>query len=345
MRLLFYMKITLAFIILLLAFIPAHSQNSFTTKYLGIENGLSNNVVTAIFRDHNGFMWFGTYDGLNKYDGYGFKVFRNIIGDSNSINSNIINKIDEDYQHNLWIGGQRDVSVYNPVTAKFSTPSYILSNGELKRSLKDNVVEVKVVDKDNILIGTEHNGLFYFGKNDTGKQVTCIDDGKSVEDYYVSAITYDSLQKIAYIFIQNRGLFVYTPATHQLVKKNSTIQNANNLLYDHEGNLWLGGNNGLHVYDSKTNSFSASYVPNKTSVTSLLEDREGRLWIASDGSGIFLLQRRQKMAIPFASIYQDGGLQIKSNSIYSIFEDGQKRKWIGTLRGGVNILEPKSKAI
>ena len=164
-RLLFYIKILFVPILVIFGFAPVYSQNRITAKYLGIADGLSNNVVTAVFRDHNSFMWFGTYDGLNKYDGYGFKVFRNIIGDSNSINSNIINKIDEDYQHQLWIGGHRDVSIFNPVTAKFSTPSYILQGGQIKRSLEDNVVEVKVLDKQNILIGTEHNGLFYFQNN------------------------------------------------------------------------------------------------------------------------------------------------------------------------------------
>src|SRR3954471_15624185 len=81
-------------------------------KYLGIENGLSNNTVTTIFQDHNGFMWFGTYDGLNRFDGYEFKVFRNSIGDSNSICSNNINSISEDSSHNIWVGGQKEINVY-----------------------------------------------------------------------------------------------------------------------------------------------------------------------------------------------------------------------------------------
>src|ERR1044072_2291177 len=82
----------------LLIFIKIYGQENISAKYLGIENGLSNNVVTAIFQDHNGFMWFGTYDGLNRYDGYSFKVFRNIIGDSNSLRDNHIYAIEEDNQ-------------------------------------------------------------------------------------------------------------------------------------------------------------------------------------------------------------------------------------------------------
>ncbi|MFT4153193.1 two-component regulator propeller domain-containing protein [Parafilimonas sp.] len=335
----------LVFFILLIAFTPINGQQNVTTKYLGIENGLSNNIVTAIFRDYNGFMWFGTYDGLNKYDGYNFKVFRNTIGDSTSVNSNIINKIDEDKLHNIWIGGQRDISIYNGATAKFSTPLYSLYNGEQVRSIQDNVIEIKMLGKNNLtLIGTEHSGLFYFKTVNNGRQVALSDKGKLIADYYVSAIEYDSIKNIAWVFIQNKGLYTYNLLNHRLVPKNNSIQNANCLKLDSEGNLWLGEGNGLHRYDYTSNTFSGNYVSEKTSVTNLIEDKDGLLWIATDGSGILLLKKDQKAALPLASVYKNGSQLINSNSIYALYEDDQQRKWIGTLRGGVNILEPAAAA-
>ncbi|HVG42210.1 MAG TPA: hypothetical protein VM888_11420, partial [Chitinophagaceae bacterium] len=84
-------------------------------------------------------MWFGTYDGLNRYDGYGFKIFRNIIGDSTSIGSNGVNVIDEDAQHHLWVCGQKEISIYDPVSASFLRPDYAFHNGIVTNSLKDNV--------------------------------------------------------------------------------------------------------------------------------------------------------------------------------------------------------------
>src|SRR5687768_2953602 len=77
------------------------------TGYLGIEKCLSNNTVNTIFKDKYGFMWFGTDDGLNRYDGYGFKVFRNQINDSASLVNNIINNIIEDKQGHLFIGTRK----------------------------------------------------------------------------------------------------------------------------------------------------------------------------------------------------------------------------------------------
>src|SRR5438067_5233912 len=118
-----FIKRFLIAVLLLVSVVSDLKSQDLQIKYLGIENGLSNNTVTSIFQDHNGFMWFGTYDGLNRYDGYEYTVFRNVIGDSNSIPSNNINSISEDASHNIWVGGQKEVSIYNPLTKHFSIPS------------------------------------------------------------------------------------------------------------------------------------------------------------------------------------------------------------------------------
>src|ERR1043165_1995331 len=92
--------------------------------YLGIEQGLSNNAVTSIYQDYNGFMWFGTYDGLNRYDGYGLKIFRNIINDTTSLIDNHVGVIGEDFNHRLWIGTEKGLTIYNPLKSNFF-PTYI----------------------------------------------------------------------------------------------------------------------------------------------------------------------------------------------------------------------------
>jgi ligand-binding sensor domain-containing protein len=109
-------------------------------RYLGIEQGLSNDAVLSIFQDHNGFFWFGTYDGLNRYDGYRFKVYHNVIGDSTSM-------------------------------ASFSRVRYIPQGGAVA-ILQDNVHLVKVIGKGCILVGTQHEGLIALARSDrNGVQV------------------------------------------------------------------------------------------------------------------------------------------------------------------------------
>jgi signal transduction histidine kinase/ligand-binding sensor domain-containing protein/DNA-binding response OmpR family regulator len=308
-------------------------------KYLGIENGLSNNAVNTIFQDHNGFMWFGTYDGLNRYDGYDFKVFRNNIGDSTSINSNAINSIDEDKQNRLWVGGQKEVSIYDPVTAKFATPHYTFYNNAVKKNLNDNVIAVKTIE-DEVLLGTQHNGLFYFDNSLNGNQVILYKNGKKIIDYYVSAIEYDRQKKIVYVSVQQQGLYVYDLRKHALHLKTDAAPNANCLKIDSRGKLWLGANNGLCYFNDSINKFSEIITPYKAPVVGISEDKKGVLWIASDGGGAWLLNVKNSIATSLSSSNKNGNSFINSNAVYAIYIDKEERKWIGTLRGGINIIEP-----
>ena len=107
--------------------------------YLGIEQGLSNNSVRCIYQDHNNFMWFGTYDGLSRYDGYEFKVFRSKINDSNSLPHNYIYAINEDQQNNLWVGTGQGIGIYNSLTGDWRPAFYIPFAGKTKEKLKINI--------------------------------------------------------------------------------------------------------------------------------------------------------------------------------------------------------------
>lgn len=84
-------------------FVSLCAQETYKIKYLGSSQSLSNNSVRCIFQDSRGFIWFGTYDGLDRYDGYNFKVLRNRINDSTSLPHNYISAINEDDANNLWI--------------------------------------------------------------------------------------------------------------------------------------------------------------------------------------------------------------------------------------------------
>ncbi|WP_276499910.1 hybrid sensor histidine kinase/response regulator transcription factor [Terrimonas pollutisoli] len=311
-------------------------------KYLGIENGLSNNVVNSIFQDHNGFMWFGTYDGLNRYDGYSFKTYRNVVGDSTSLSSNNINVIDEDAGHRLWVGGQKEVNIFNPVTSTFSTPSYSFYKGKTTQRLNDNVIALSVTDAGKTLAGTQHNGLFYFSDANVGRQIPLKWKGKDVLNYYVSAINYDKRKGVAYVFVQDYGLYEFNFKDGSLRLKSDVLRYANCLKAIGNEKLWLGNDWGLYLFDEITNRFSESYVSYRGPVVSLCEDKKGVLWIATDGAGVWLLEHGETKAKPLQPANDDGKSLINSNSVYAVCEDKEERKWIGTLRGGINIVEPAS---
>ena len=336
-----YLKYIIACVIWVVLYHRVLANDNLPVRYLGIENGLSNNGVNSIIQDHNGFMWFGTYDGLNRYDGYGFTIYRNIIGDTTSINSNIVNVIEEDDNHQLWVGGRKEVSIYHPVTGKFSIPTYHFSNGADKKALNDNVIAIKVTGGNKVLLGTQHNGLFIFNNANKGTQIALPVNGKKIVSYYVSAIDFDKRKNVAYVFVQNYGLFSFNLNNNSFVQLSSELKNANCLKLATNGKLWLGNNNGLYFFSNNTHSFSSSVVAYKGPIVNLCEDKKGTLWIASDGDGVWLLSKNETYAVPLQAKDKNGKSFISSNAVYSIYDDKEGRKWIGTLRGGINIIEPK----
>ncbi len=132
-----------------------------------IENGLSNNSITCILKDSRGFIWIGTTDGLNRYDGYSFVIYKNNPLDSNSISDNFISSIIEDFSGNLWIGTQGGgLNMYNIYNERFKAFYYDPRDNQ---SIPSNFIfhhNSLLLDKDSILwIGT-NNGLCSYDFNE-----------------------------------------------------------------------------------------------------------------------------------------------------------------------------------
>jgi signal transduction histidine kinase/ligand-binding sensor domain-containing protein/DNA-binding response OmpR family regulator len=316
-----------------------HAQTPFV-EYLGIENGLSNNSVTSIYQDHNGFMWFGTYDGLNRYDGYEFKVFRNVIGDSTSLHFNHVTTIEGDADHNIWLGGQKGVSIYNPLTANFSAAKYHPYKGSKLQTLDKDVGIVKAVTGGALLVGTHHFGLIVFQNSSLpGIQIPLHFPQQDEKDYGVTAIEYDSLRQIIYVFVNKAGLFSYDVKQRKLTPLNTTLKQASSLKVGSSGSLWVGGNKTVHEYSAVLNSYK-NPLSLKSSVINLCYDKKGVLWIATDGAGVWLLQPGHQTPTPLLTPAGKG--EVNSNAVYAVYEDVESRKWIGTLRGGISLIEPRA---
>jgi signal transduction histidine kinase/ligand-binding sensor domain-containing protein/DNA-binding response OmpR family regulator len=309
-------------------------------KYLGIEHGLSNNAVTCIYQDHNGFMWFGTYDGLNRYDGYGFKIFRNVIGDTTSLNDNHIFTIEGDFAHNVWIGSSKGVSIYNPIKANFSFPRYWEWNKKTLQSIQDGVPAIRPFNKNNVLVGSQRGLLLFEQNSQTGIQIPLyILKGKE-GGYGVSVIEIDSLRQQAWVFVNQVGLCLYTMKDKSLRLVSSQIKQAYCLKLNKAGDLLLGNDNGLFRFNTTTSTFSDNLMFSKNKIMDLVEDKQNILWIASDGGGVFFLPPSLPRPLPYNPFGE--ATVINSNAVYDIYEDNEGRKWIGTLRGGVNIIEPQT---
>jgi signal transduction histidine kinase/ligand-binding sensor domain-containing protein/DNA-binding response OmpR family regulator len=312
-------------------------------RYLGIEQGLSNNAVRCIFQDHSGFMWFGTYDGLNRYDGYSFRVFRNKFNDSTSLVNNWITAMAEDSQFNLWIGTRQGISLYNPLSSNMKTVYFSPYGSKRREILTDQIMAITNDNDGNLFAGSEKRGLLFSKKGETSMvQVPLIDGSVTLTTYAADAVQNDSKGRI-WVMVTGRGLYLYDQKAHNIKLVNNAIRNASCLQDDNEGNLWIGTNEGLYLYNIGTNSYIKHLTENAGSlssnvVASIFLENGKDLWVATDGGGITILDINTSKARYLAA--GNNNYSLTSEAVYAIYGDKQGRKWIGTLRGGVNIIDP-----
>lgn len=309
----------------------------YPVSYLGMEQGLSNNSVMSIYQDKDGFMWFGTYDGLNRYDGYECRVFRNQIGDSTSLLTNTIYTIDGDEAGHIWVGGMKGACVYYPATASFRQLRYVAEGNTQPVLLHDNIQRIRAVNADMVLTGGQQTGLVLFENgNTTGTQIPLNTLPGNKCCYNVIAIDAAADKRSAWVFIQQSGLFRFDFATKQLNLVSNTLRHANCIRATADGNLWVGSNEGLARFNTVTGVYESGVLPGRNRVINLCEDRKHTLWIGTDDAGIFTWAGG--VATPLPEKFALSPVT-RSISVWGIYEDASGRKWIGTLRGGVSMIE------
>lgn len=328
----------LAFILLCM---EGRAQTSHTTiNYLGIEQGLSNNAVRTIYKDSKGYMWFGTYDGLTRYDGHHCKVFRNQFDDSSSLIHNWIYCISEDGNNNLWIGTRQGMSVYNSIADRFSPVWFTSFQDTVNKQITSVVKDVKRDATGNMYVATQGNGLLFFdGNNMVGRQIPF--EGTSETGYEVQALKITADKRV-WLFVQGKGLCEFDPAK-QNVRLVNNVTNAAFCLEATVDTVWIGTGKGVFVYDIRTGVCNP--VMNKANgklsddiVLGLTIDSNKDLWIATVGGGLNILRRSSGKTDVLSE--GNGSNELTSNAVCTVVEDEAGRKWIGTMRGGVNMIDP-----
>ena len=137
-------------------------NNTYQFSHLDIKNGLSNNRILCIYKDADGFMWFGTTTGLNRYDGYEFKIFKHNAADLNSLAGNYVNNIYEGPDKKLWIYTNNGISIYNPATEKFSNSVAILSELTKYHVFSDHITAIKKDKQGNFWFLTDNKGVYCY---------------------------------------------------------------------------------------------------------------------------------------------------------------------------------------
>ncbi len=316
--------------------------------HLTIANGLSNGRINCIAQDSTGFIWIGTQDGLNRFDGAKFKIFLHRPFDSTTILGNSINYLLCEGD-NVWVALNNGVSYYNAKDDIFYNIDIIETP---VTSTKYYVNKIFKDFKSRIFIAT-HRGIFIFDRaNNLFKKYTipCLGFGK-INLREITCIT-QGRDSVFWIGTQDLGVFTFDEKkglVSEIKYFNSKINTlVNNKIFsiyeDNHHTVWIGSNEGLYTV-SKTNGLVTRYVsdPDRINwlphigVNEIIEDSKNNLWLATNG-GLSIFNRKDGTFINyFHDDYDESS--ISNNSVHSIFEDFQHNIWIGSGENGINVIK------
>jgi ligand-binding sensor domain-containing protein/signal transduction histidine kinase len=329
---------------------PGHADvRNLEFTHLTTNDGLSQGYVTAILQDRRGFMWFATRDGLNRYDGNAFVVYKNNPNDPTSLSSNFIQALMEDDHGDLWIATNTGVNRFDPITERFYR---YLHDPKDPNSLDGAYVTSIARDNRGYLwFGTEASGLDKFDPT-TGIFTHYRND--SVGEF-VGRITQVIADRHGGIwFVGERGVFHLDQQAGQITRPSATrnILSAENVYEDEAGNLWLVANSpivGLVKYDRQAERITKyplgaraagvlASTTNGGSVNSnLAVDGQNGLWVPSS-EGLYHFDRRtERFTYRFQHDERDPN-SLDSNAIMSVYQDASGVLWVGTENAGLNIL-------
>ncbi|MBV8890719.1 MAG: hypothetical protein JO266_01890, partial [Acidobacteria bacterium] len=316
--------------------------------HLTTNDGLSQGYVTAILQDRRGFMWFATRDGLNRYDGNAFVVYKNNPNDPDSLSSNFIQDLVEDDRGYLWIATNTGVNKFAPKTERCTR--YLHDSNNPNTIGGASVKSIALASRGSLWFGTEDGGLDKFDpKTGTFTHYRNDSDGQFVGR--IEQVIEDSHQDIW--FVGERGLFHLDQTAGQITRPPTTKNglSADSLYQDEVGNLWMLANSpvvGLVKYDPHADRFTkyslgrAFGLPagtmNGGSVNSrLVADGQNGLWVPSS-LGLYYFDR-QTERFTYRFQHEDANPDsLDSNAILSVCRDRAGVLWIGTENAGINIL-------
>lgn len=330
--------------------LSVYGEINLSFSHYKVEDGLSQNTVHAIYQDSYGFMWFGTDNGLNKFDGSNFRIYRNKPNDTTSLSANMITVIYEDRERNLWIGnGYNGLNLFDRERESFTRFEKNLNDST---SLGGNDIRAIYEDtKGNLWIGTSGGGLNLFDKESQKfKQFRAQSYKKNcIGSDYVNSIVEDGKGNLW--IGSSEGMIIYYDRTKELFENyvvypdyQGDIRNSTycHLMLD-EGKLWYGTEVGLLYMDVNTRKIN--HIKSSTSnyniadypITSFVRYGADLLVIGTDHGGLFLYDKREDKFIQ----HQHNILNPKSianNQVFSLYLDRDKNLWIGNFSGGINRL-------
>ncbi|MFI0430985.1 two-component regulator propeller domain-containing protein [Mariniflexile sp. HMF6888] len=341
-------KLCILILVMVSVFFESYAQYQYTTFVPVEPEVLSNTSTKCFFKDNKGYMWFGTEDGLIRYDGVNSYHYVYNPEDKNSIISNVINVIIEDSQQKLWIGTAEGLCYYNREKDNFINIKDIPGN---KGILNNVFVTALAFDKeDNLWVGTHGGGINIY--NTTTYEydyISGIDTHSSLNttDYIVSFLYADGLMWCG----TKGGVQVFntdnlTPATLTFEKGNLPIEEVSQLIKDKAGNIWFSTLKNELIKISFDKQYTIERIIFRDSLNrkecsniyTLCNDDKDNLWVGGINSGVNYIDTKKNKFTYFSKVDQNPK-NLPTSSIRSIYIDDTGLIWIGTFNKGVYLVD------
>jgi ligand-binding sensor domain-containing protein/signal transduction histidine kinase/DNA-binding response OmpR family regulator len=370
--------------------LSATASNALFFEKYQVENGLSHNSVWCVLQDSYDFMWFGTSDGLNFFDGKDFRIFRHNPEDITSLGNNYIQALHEDQNQNLWVGTNNGIYVFNRRKETFSffdtrTEDGVIISSKVTKILKSEsgflwiatmgqgvflydsekgelvqnsiytsfVWDIIKVNDGNMLATSHHNGLICFDKNGQyirsylpQEKSNSFTNGEIKALFYKDDIVWFGMGTNSFyrLNIKNGQIDLIMPESDDLV-----ISDIRSIFPFSNNQLWLGGNNGLYLFDISSEEFSR--IDNISDprglsdqfVCDMERDREGGIWVSTYFGGVNYLPKHFNLFEHYRPLNRKGS--ILGKAISEFCEDEKGNIWIATEDGGLSYMDSTSNEI
>lgn len=319
-------------------------QYNYQFSHLEITKGLSHNRVTCIYKDKKGFMWFGTISGLNKYDGYGFKVFMHDNKDSSSLFDNYILKLFELPDEKIFVLSRTNSCIYDPSLEKFlNTESYFKNVG----LPEDKISSIAKTGNDFWFLFAD-SGLYKLSATKSGYASIHVNNSRTFSSISIADIKSDSKDNL--ILAYNNGVIekLNTRSNKVFFSTDVIAKQLNNQLYDFsvyvdkQDAIWLYvaatpfGAFYLNPFTNETKKLSKENgILNNDILSGIVQDNKGLIWIGTDHGGVNVIDKRN-FKTSFIKNREDDNTSISQNVITTLYKDNLGIIWLGTYKRGIN---------
>ena len=308
-------------------------------SHLTRENGLSNSTIQTIVQDSKGFIWIGTDNGLNKYDGYQFYIYRKE-NSQRKISGNVIYHMIVDSRQRMWVINSYGISLYNEKLDTFI---------DKHRAVVNSNVNFIYESQEGKILATTDNGILVYDENEAEFVRLNADNNSILQTEKIKCLYQDSKGNY-WLGTKGKGIYIYSNQFKLLkhLQKDGEKKISGNTVScitgDKNGSIWIGYlGNGLD-YISESGDLSYNYrnvqsdshtLPSNV-ITCITIDSKNNVWVGSENGGLSLFNRN---TLKFKNYKNeiDNPNSISQQTVSCVFEDNQSNIWVGTHRGGVNV--------